>query len=277
MDMITNSTPPIQSEFFFCPGNVGNSNPLFPLNLPRSRERLYPSLANIRIRPFKGEALGTMAVTAAAVWFYFTAPTVRNPSFALVRLTAHALAERYGFTPPTNGDVVRAVDHPEKFWRQLPPAVRHLATNVFQNLRPQAQHPRHVYGVDYTFVPVNEGGATPTQFVPFVAILDLYTRYIVAFMLLSRRPCARDFEEILFTLFAANLLPSILRSDNEGCFTALSILRLLQYLDVLHERIPPAMPQENGRPKVCSDISRKVFFPKAECPPRARTLESSRQ
>jgi transposase InsO family protein len=234
---------------------------LFPLGLPRSYDRLFSSLENIRIRPFKGEAYGTMAITAAAAWFHHTAPRVRNADFANVWLTAHALAERYGFTPPTDGDVARAVEHPEKYWRRLPRIAHRLAADIFQNLHPQAQHPRHIYGVDYSFIPVDDGGTGPIRFVPLLVVLDLYTRFIVAYMMFSRRPRACDFEEVLLTLAAAGLLPWILRIDNEGCFTAGFILRLLQYLDVLVDRIPPGMPQENGATESFFKYFKLGYFP----------------
>ena len=211
-----------------------------------------------------------MAVTAAAAWFHHTAPRVRNADFANVRLTAHALAERYGFTPPNDGDVARAVVHPEKYWRQLPRVAHRLAADIFQNLRPQAQHPRHVYGVDYSFIPVDDGGIGPIRFVPLLVVLDLYSRFIVAYMLFSRRPRACDFEEVLLTLAAAGLLPLILRFDNEGCFTARFLLRLLEYLDVLVDRIPPGMPQENGATE-----SFFKYFKRDYLPPRGVLADSA--
>jgi hypothetical protein len=234
---------------FACGGSTVDKYIGKPLII-RSYQRFYDRYASAslshRWAPFTAHPKADFAVIAASVGWHHTAPVFRDAEYAEVLKTASLLAAELGTSAPRPATVRRAVADPELFWRRLPESSSLLAQMLLESMYPQAQQVGHIYTADYTHLgwSIMADGA-PAELL-LLLIEDLYSRYIVAWGTFVRRPRADDFLLFLAALADAGLLPAILRSDREGCFSASVIPPFLEQHRCQSLLTPAGVPQFNG-------------------------------
>ncbi len=107
-------------------------------------------------------------------------------------------------------------------------------------IRLRPKHKDHVWSYDLMMVRTIEGRAFR-----ILTIIDEYTRECLA-ILTQRRITSQDVIDQLFYLFMFRGTPEYIRSDNGPEFTAKTVRRWLNDLEVTTLFIEPGSPWENG-------------------------------
>jgi len=135
----------------------------------------------------------------------------------------------------------------ERLWRReglkVPakqPKRKRLWLNDGSCIRLRPEYPNHVWSYDFVHDRTSNG-----RVIRILTIIDEYTRFCPA-LEVARRWNHKTVMEVLADLFLAYGVPTYMRSDNGGEFTAKDARTWLARLDVKTLFIEPGSPWENG-------------------------------
>lgn len=117
---------------------------------------------------------------------------------------------------------------------------RRLGSSMGGIVRRKAEHPNHVWSVDFIFDRTTNG--RPLK---ILVVIDEYTRECLA-LEVARRFTSDDFIELLTELLAIRGTPQFIRSDNGPEFIASRVRDFLAKIDVGTSYIEPGSPWQNG-------------------------------
>ena len=106
--------------------------------------------------------------------------------------------------------------------------------------RRRAEHPNHVWSVDFIFDRTRNG--RPLK---ILALIDEYTRECLA-LEVGRRCTGDNIVELLVDVFAIRGVPEFIRCDNGPEFISCRVRTFLEGIDVKTSYIEPGSPWENG-------------------------------
>jgi hypothetical protein len=217
-----------------------------PKMLRRVEDRYRVVSRQRTLQEFQSSASGTLACLAAAAWWHYTSPCYRNPEPHRVVLTAATLIDLFGFPRLHKSELELACHDPITFVRRLTSPARILAGLIFDAMHPPAQWVGHIFATDYRHLGWWVEVDGHRREIRLLLIIDLYSRFIVAWATFVARPRSTQFREVLISLADAGLLCELLRFDNEGCFLSLDNDEWLKFYGVTSDPIAASLPQFNG-------------------------------
>ncbi|MEW4566220.1 IS3 family transposase [Bremerella sp. JC770] len=117
---------------------------------------------------------------------------------------------------------------------------RRLGTVEGGITRRQAEHPNHVWSIDFIFDRTENG--RPLK---ILSLVDEFTRECIA-LEVNRKFTGDHLVELLTDLFAIRGVPEFLRSDNGPEFISRRVQQFLEKIDVGSSFIEPGSPWQNG-------------------------------
>lgn len=106
--------------------------------------------------------------------------------------------------------------------------------------RRRAEHPNHVWSIDFIFDRTENGRPLKV-----LSVIDEFTRECIA-LEVHRRFTGDDLVSVLSDLFAIRGVPSFIRSDNGPEFISKSVRDFLGFIEVGSSYIEPGSPWQNG-------------------------------
>lgn len=117
---------------------------------------------------------------------------------------------------------------------------RRLGTSDGGVTRRTAEHPNHVWSVDFIFDRTENGRP-----VKILSLIDEFTRECIA-LEVSRKFTGDDLVQLLRDLFVIRGLPEFIRSDNGPEFISKAVRSFLDFVEVGTSYIEPGSPWQNG-------------------------------
>ena len=117
---------------------------------------------------------------------------------------------------------------------------RRLGTSEGGVTRRAAEHPNHVWSVDFIFDRTENG--RPLK---ILSLIDEFTRECIT-LEVSRKFTGGDLVQLLRDLFVIRGVPKFIRSDNGPEFISKTVCGFLEFIEVGTSYIEPGSPWQNG-------------------------------
>lgn len=117
---------------------------------------------------------------------------------------------------------------------------RRLGTVAGGITRRQAEHPNHVWSIDFIFDRTENGRS-----LKILSVIDEYTRECIA-LEAHRRFTGEDLVFLLRDMFVTRGVPRFIRSDNGPEFISQCVKDFLDFIEVGTSYIEPGSPWQNG-------------------------------